>query len=106
MGENRVENGGFSKEEEKILGKVEKEGKRFQDLALAIHAKPEVSNYEFCASEELSKRDTEPVLLPPIRVKRKDRSPFFLRSLMRWKDWDTVADTISSGQLLPLRQSL
>ena len=47
MGENRVENGGFSKEEEKILGKVEKEGKRFQDLALAIHAKPEVSNYEF-----------------------------------------------------------
>ncbi len=55
MGENRVENGGFSKEEEKILEKVEKEGKRFQDLALAIHAKPEVSNYEFFASEELSK---------------------------------------------------
>ena len=55
MGENRVEKGGFSKEEEKILGKVEKEGKRFQDLALAIHAKPEVSNYEFFASEELSK---------------------------------------------------
>ena len=55
MGKKGLEDTYLSNREEKIAKKVEKEGKLFQDLALAIHKKPEVSNYEFFASEELSK---------------------------------------------------
>ena len=39
---------------ERIASFVEANGKTYQDIALAIHAKPEVSNYEFFASETLS----------------------------------------------------
>ena len=55
MGKKGIEEAQLSDREERIVKKVEKEGKLFQDLALAIHKKPEVSNYEFFASEELSK---------------------------------------------------
>ena len=39
---------------EKTAAFVEEHGKVYQDIALAIHAKPEVSNYEFFASETLT----------------------------------------------------
>ena len=55
MGKKGIEEVQLSDREERIIKKVEKEGKLFQNLALAIHKKPEVSNYEFFASEELSK---------------------------------------------------
>ena len=35
---------------------TEEHGRTYQDIALAIHAKPEVSNYEFFASETLSEQ--------------------------------------------------
>ena len=49
MGKKGIEEAQLSDREERIVKKVEKEGKLFQDLALAIHKKPEVSNYEFFA---------------------------------------------------------
>ncbi len=39
---------------ERISAFAEEHGKEYQEIALAIHAKPEVSNYEFFASETLS----------------------------------------------------
>ncbi|MBQ6356731.1 MAG: M20 family metallopeptidase [Solobacterium sp.] len=39
---------------EKTAAFAEEHGKVYQDIALAIHAKPEVSNYEFFASETLT----------------------------------------------------
>lgn len=39
---------------DQIAAFVEEHGKTYQDIALAIHAKPEVSNYEFFASQTLS----------------------------------------------------
>ena len=39
---------------ERTAAFIQAHGKTCQDIALAIHAKPEVSNYEFFASETLS----------------------------------------------------
>ena len=44
MGKKGIEEAQLSDREERIVKKVEKEGKHFQDLALAIHKQPEVSN--------------------------------------------------------------
>ena len=44
---------------DRIAEFVENNGKAYQDISLAIHAKPEVSNYEFFASETLSKKLAE-----------------------------------------------
>lgn len=41
---------------EKIKAFVDSSLKTYQDIALAIHSKPEVSNYEFFACETLSKQ--------------------------------------------------
>ncbi len=46
----------MSELKERISSFVEEHGKEYQDIALAIHARPEVSNYEFFASETLSKK--------------------------------------------------
>ena len=41
MGKKGIEEAQLSDREERIVKKVEKEGKLFQNLALAIHKKPE-----------------------------------------------------------------
>ena len=46
----------MSELKEKTAAFVREHGKTYQDIALAIHAKPEVSNYEFFASETLSEQ--------------------------------------------------
>ena len=40
--------------QQKIVDYVEANGKTYQQIALEIHEKPEVSNYEFFASKRLA----------------------------------------------------
>ena len=40
--------------QKKIVDYVEANGKTYQQIALEIHEKPEVSNYEFFASKRLA----------------------------------------------------
>ena len=43
--------------QQKIVDYVEANGKTYQQIALEIHEKPEVSNYEFFASKRLADQE-------------------------------------------------
>jgi len=78
--------------QKKIVDYVEANGKTYQQIALEIHEKPEVSNYEFFASKRLADQiksvgfevemPAEPVLRRAINPGNRVRSWFSLRSMM------------------------
>ena len=101
---------------ERIVSYVDRHKAEWEEIALAIHAKPEVSNYEFFASETLSNKLKEngfevelpaaPVLPQVINPKSRARLFVSLRNTMPWLDWVTAADTIFSAHQAVLQAVL
>lgn len=104
---------------ERIVSYVDRHKAEWEEIALAIHAKPEVSNYEFFASEHcqtnLKKtvlklnflpQATAPVLPQAINPKSRARLFVSLRNTMPWLAWVTAADTIFSAHQAVLQAVL
>ena len=93
--------------QKKIVDYVEANGKTYQQIALEIHEKPEVSNYEFFASKRLADQiksvgfEVEmPAAGRAINPGNPVRSWFSLRSTMPLWDLDMAVDITCLEQLL------
>lgn len=104
---------------ERIVSYVDRHKAEWEEIALAIHAKPEVSNYEFFASETLSNKLKEngfEVELPAaghrtgFAASYKSQKParlfVSLRNTMPWLASATAADTIFSAHQAVLQAVL
>lgn len=104
---------------ERIVSYVDRHKAEWEEIALAIHAKPEVSNYEFLhrkhCQTNLKKtvlklnfppQATAPVL--PQAINPKKPGPLFvsLRNTMPWLASATAADTIFSAHQAVLQAVL